>query len=171
VNPRGPDQSGAAVALNAKSGRVINNQTGPPLARRFMSGGATAAGSRLAGPLSVWTGPPNNRHTVSKQGFGSEERKRTWALPRPATTATLKVKLLGRIGENPRVTVVWHDGRGVPVRDAGPIGPARARRRPEPIDEKTPDFSARKVSTLPLFQLCVSRQGKGTGDLFVQTRT
>src|SRR4029077_8598001 len=92
---------------------------------------------------------------VSKQGFGNEERRDVRL--RGGETATLRVKLL--VGsENAEVTVY---GTAAGVRGDAQIG----RRQSGPEIDETP-ILGRKVTSLPLLNSAF-RQGKGTGDLFV----
>jgi hypothetical protein len=139
------DQAGLVVK-DAKVS-VVNNQTGA--AREATTGGdgsASFPALPLTGTYAV---------TVSKAGFGDESRKDITL--RSSETATLKVKLL--VGsETAEVTVIGTD-RG--VRADAQIG---TRLDSATIDE-TP-ILGRKVTTLPLFNSAF-RQGKGTGDLFV----
>ena len=139
------DQAGLVVK-DAKVA-VVNNQTGA--VREAFTGAAGSASFPalpLTGTYSV---------TVSKAGFGDESRKDITL--RSSDTATLKVKLL--VGnEATEVTVIGTD-RG--VRADAQIG---TRLDSKTIDE-TP-ILGRKVTTLPLFNSAF-RQGKGTGDLFV----
>src|SRR5215471_2461534 len=139
------DQSGAVV----KDARVLvtNEQTGATReGHSGAEGGASFPALSLTGTYSV---------IVSKQGFGDESRGGL-AL-RSGETATLKVKLL--VGaEKTEVTVF---GTNAGVRADAQIG---VRLDSKTIDE-TP-ILGRKVTTLPLFNSAF-RQGKGTGDLFV----
>jgi hypothetical protein len=139
------DQSGAVV----KDARVLvtNEQTGAT--REGLSGpegSASFPALSLTGTYSV---------VVSKRGFGDESRGGL-AL-RSGETATVKVKLL--VGtEKTEVTVI---GTNKGVRADAQIGVQ--------LDGKTIDETpilGRKVTTLPLFNSAF-RQGKGTGDLFV----
>jgi hypothetical protein len=93
--------------------------------------------------------------TVSKAGFGSEERNDV-AL-RAGEIATLKVKLL--VGAAAAEVAVY--GTAEAVRADPQLGRRLEAKR---IDE-TP-ILGRKVTTLPLLDSSF-RQGKGTGDLFV----
>jgi hypothetical protein len=139
------DQSGAVVT-DAKV-VVTNNRTGA--VREAVSGSdgsATVPALSLTGSYTVG---------VSKQGFGSEERKDVTL--RAGETATLKVKLL--VGSEKTQVTVYGTAEG--VRANAQIG----RRLDSPQIDETP-ILGRKVSTLPLFNSAF-RQGKGTGDLFV----
>lgn len=139
------DQNGAVV--NDANVSVINEATG---AKRDAVTGDN--GISTFGALSL-TG--TYRVTVSKQGFGTEERKDISL--RSGEAATLEVKLA--IGSaNAEITVY---GTTEGVRADPQIGLALESKR---IDE-TP-ILGRKVSTLPLLNSAF-RQGKGTGDLFV----
>ena len=139
------DQSGAVVT-DAKVS-VTNNQTGA--VREAISGSdgsATVPALSLTGTYTVG---------VSKQGFGSEERNDVTL--RAGETATLRVKLL--VGSEKAEVTVYGTAAG--VRADAQIG----RRLDSPQIDETP-ILGRKVSTLPLFNSAF-RQGKGTGDLFV----
>ncbi|HEY8411484.1 MAG TPA: carboxypeptidase-like regulatory domain-containing protein, partial [Pyrinomonadaceae bacterium] len=139
------DQTGALVK-DAKVS-VVNEATG--YARDANSGGdgaATFPGLSLTGTYKV---------TVSREGFGNEER--TGLTLRSGETATIKVTLLAG-SQNAEVTVY---GTTEGVRADALIGlPLKAGE----INE-TP-ILGRKTTTLPLLNSAF-RQGKGTGDLFV----
>ena len=139
------DQAGAIVK-DAKVS-VVNTATGAT--REAVSGSdgsATISALSLTGTYTVG---------VSKQGFGSEERKDVTL--RAGETATLKVKLL--VGSEKAEVTVYGTTAG--VRADAQI----SRRLDSPQIDETP-ILGRKVSTLPLFNSAF-RQGKGTGDLFV----
>src|SRR6185369_14767101 len=139
------DQTGAVVK-DAKVS-VVNTATGD--SREAVSGGdgaATFPGLSLTGTYKV---------TVSREGFGNEERSDLTL--RSGETATIKVTLLAG-SQNAEVTVY---GTAEGVRADPLIGlPLRS----EQINE-TP-ILGRKTTTLPLLNSAF-RQGKGTGDLFV----
>jgi len=139
------DQSGAAVA-DAKVA-VINDQTGDT--REFGSG---SDGIASFPALSV-TGTYTVR--VSKQGFRTEEHKNV--VLRAGEPATLRVKLL--VGSEQAEVTVYGTAQGVKE------NPQIGRRLDSPTIDETP-ILGRKVTTLPLFNSAF-RQGKGTGDLFV----
>ena len=139
------DQSGAVV--NGANVSVTNNQTGA--VREALSGSdgsATVPALSLTGTYTV---------AVSKQGFGNEERQGVTL--RAGETATLRVKLL--VGSEKTEVTVYGTAEG--VRADSQIG----RRLDSATIDETP-ILGRKVSTLPLFNSAF-RQGKGTGDLFV----
>ena len=139
------DQSGAMVT-DAKVS-VTNNETGA--VRDVASGSdgsATIPALSLTGTYTV---------SVSKPGFGTEERKDVTL--RAGETATLKVKLL--VGSEKTEVTVYGTNQG--VRADSQIG----RRLDSPTIDDTP-ILGRKLTTLPLFNSAF-RQGKGTGDLFV----
>ena len=139
------DQSGALVTDAAIT--VTNIQTGATRAAVSGSDGSAAFPAlSLTGTYMVG---------VSKQGFGSEERNDITL--RATETATLKVKLL--VGAEKAEVTVYGTTQG--VRADAPIG----RRLDSTTIDETP-ILGRKVSTLPLFNSAF-RQGKGTGDLFV----
>jgi hypothetical protein len=139
------DQSGAAVAGAAVT--VTNEQTGDT--RAFASG---ADGSASFPALSL-----TGRYTVvvSKAGFGTDEQKNV-AL-RAGETATLRVKLT--VGAEKAEVTVYGTAAGVRA------DPQIGRRLDSVTIDETP-ILGRKVTTLPLFNSAF-RQGKGTGDLFV----
>jgi outer membrane receptor protein involved in Fe transport len=139
------DQSGAVI----KDAKVLvtNEQTG---ATREAPSGAEGSASfpalSLTGTYSV---------VVSKQGFGDESRGGLTL--RSGETATVRVKLL--VGAEKTEVTVYGTDKG--VRADTQIGVSLESTT---IDE-TP-ILGRKVTTLPLFNSAF-RQGKGTGDLFV----
>jgi outer membrane receptor protein involved in Fe transport len=139
------DPSGAVVS----DAKVVVTNTQTAAVREALSGSdgsATFPALSLTGTYTV---------TVSKQGFGTEERPDVTL--RAGETATLKVKLV--VGSEKAEVTVYGTTAG--VRADAPIG---RRLDSQQIDE-TP-ILGRKVSTLPLFNSAF-RQGKGTGDLFV----
>jgi hypothetical protein len=139
------DQTGAVVK-DAKVS-VLNTATGDR--REAVSGddgNATFPALSLTGTYTV---------TVSREGFGNEER--TGLTLRSGETASLKVALQPG-SQNAEVTVY---GTAEGVRADPQVG---LPLRPEQIDE-TP-LLGRKTSSLPLLNSAF-RQGKGTGDLFV----
>jgi hypothetical protein len=139
------DQSGAAVA--GATVTVTNEQTGD--ARMFSSG---PDGIVIFPALSL-TG--SYAVVVSKQGFGIDEQKNV-AL-RAGETATLRVKL--NVGAEKAEVTVYGTATGVRA------DPQIGRRLDSVTIDETP-ILGRKVTTLPLFNSAF-RQGKGTGDLFV----
>ncbi|HEY6806870.1 MAG TPA: TonB-dependent receptor [Pyrinomonadaceae bacterium] len=139
------DQNGAVVR-DAKVS-VVNDATS--VTRDAVSdndGSATISGLSLTGAYTV---------TVSKDGFSTEERKDIGL--RAGETATLKVTLL--VGSAQSEVTIY--GSAESVHSNPQIGLSLNSVR---IDE-TP-ILGRKVTTLPLFNSAF-RQGKGTGDLFV----
>ena len=139
------DQNGA-VLTDAKVS-VVNNATGAQ--REALSGGdggATIPGLSITGTYTV---------SVSKEGFGNEERSGIALLS--GETATVKVTL--RVGTEKAEVTIFGTKEG--VRADPPIG---VRLDSSRIDE-TP-ILGRKSTTLPLLNSAF-RQGKGTGDLFV----
>ena len=138
------DQTGAVVPDAHVS--VVNNATG---ASREASSGSDGRATIAALPL---TGSYTIR--VSKSGFGNEERSNITL--RAGEIATLKVNLV--VGAASAVTVL---GTAEGVRADPQIG---RRIDTKEIDE-TP-ILGRKLSSLPLLNSAF-RQGKGTGDLFV----
>src|SRR6185503_19466259 len=139
------DQNGA-VLTDAKVS-VVNNATGAQ--REALSGGdggATIPGLSITGTYTV---------SVSKEGFGNEERSGIALLS--GETATVKVTL--RVGSEKAEVTIFGTKEG--VRADPPIGVRLDSAR---IDE-TP-ILGRKSTTLPLLNSAF-RQGKGTGDLFV----
>ncbi|HKE58599.1 MAG TPA: TonB-dependent receptor, partial [Pyrinomonadaceae bacterium] len=139
------DQNGAVIR-DAKVS-VVNDATGAT--REVMTG---SAGSATIPALSL-TG--TYTVTVSKDGFANEERKEISL--RSGETATIKVNLAVGASKS-EVTII---GTQQGVRANPQIGlPLETKQ----INE-TP-ILGRKVTTLPLLNSAF-RQGKGTGDLFV----
>jgi hypothetical protein len=139
------DQSGAAV----QGARISVQNTATGSSREAPSGtdgNATMPALSLTGTYTV---------SVSKDGFGNEERKNI-AL-RSGETATLKVVLL--VGSGASEVTVYGTTEG--VRADAQIG----RRLDTTQIDETP-ILGRKLTTLPLLNSAF-RQGKGTGDLFV----
>ncbi len=139
------DQTGGAV----KDAKVTLLNTATRSSRDILSaadGNAAFAALSLTGTYSV---------TVSKQGFGNEDQKDI-AL-RSGETATLKVKLM--VGSEKAEIAVFGTAEG--VRADAQIG---RRLDSAQIDEMP--ILGRKASSLPLLNSAF-RQGKGTGDLFV----
>ncbi len=139
------DQTGAVI--NDAKVAVVNNDTGDlHEAVSGSDGAATFSGLSLTGTYKV---------TVSRAGFGTEEREGLTL--RSGETATIKVTLLAG-SQHAEVTVF---GTAEGVRADALIGlPLRS----DQINE-TP-ILGRKTTTLPLLNSAF-RQGKGTGDLFV----
>lgn len=139
------DQNGAVVPGANVS--VVNNATGAT--REVVSGSdgsATIPALSLTGTYTV---------SVTKQGFGNEERKDITL--RSGETATLKVTLTP--GSQQAEVTVFGTAEG--VRANPQIGlPLRS-----PQIDETP-ILGRKSTTIPLLNSAF-RQGKGTGDLFV----
>jgi hypothetical protein len=139
------DETGAVVS--GANVAAVNSATGAVRDVRSDNAGTAALPAlSVAGTYTV---------TVSKEGFGSEER-RAVAL-RAGEIATIKVKLL--VGSATAQVAVFGTAEG--VRADPQIG---RRLEAKQIDE-TP-ILGRKVTTLPLLNSAF-RQGKGTGDLFV----
>src|SRR5689334_24151843 len=139
------DQTGAVVK-DAKVS-VVNTATGATRdAVSNSDGAATFPGLSLTGTYKV---------TVSREGFGNEERDGLTL--RSGETATIKVTLLA--GSQAAEVTIYGTTQG--VRADPLIGlPLRG----EQINE-TP-ILGRKTTSLPLLNSAF-RQGKGTGDLFV----
>jgi len=139
------DPAGAAV--NDAKISVVNSATG---ASRDLAtgidGSATIPALSLTGTYNV---------IVSKEGFGSEERKNIEL--RSGETATLKVKL--SVGSTTEAVTVFGTTEGVRA------DPQIGRRLDTKQIDETP-ILGRKLSSLPLLNSAF-RQGKGTGDLFV----
>ena len=139
------DQTGAVVP-GAKV-TVLNTANGSM--REALSGSdgiVTMPALSLTGTYAV---------RVSKEGFGDEERKDI-AL-RSGETATLKVNLL--VGTGTSEVTVYGTAEGVRA------DPQIGRRLDTHQIDETP-ILGRKLSSLPLINSAF-RQGKGTGDLFV----
>ena len=150
-----PNTSAVVVIVSDESGGVIkdarvvvaNTETGA--SREVMTGDdgrATFPALALTGTYVV---------TVTKDGFATEERRDI--VLRGGETATARVKL--RVGAQQSEVVVYGTEQG--VRADAQIG---RRLVAEDIDDIP--ILGRKVTTLPLFNSAF-RQGKGTGDLFV----
>ena len=150
-----PNNAGMVVVVNDQAGLVVkdaavtvtNNQTGA--VRNAMSGGdgsASFPALSLTGSYTV---------TVSKQGFGDETRANIRL--QSGEVATLRVKLL--VGaEKTEVMVIGTD--------AGVRADAQIGRRLSSAEIDEIPILGRKITTLPLLNSSF-RQGKGTGDLFV----
>jgi hypothetical protein len=139
------DQNGAAVPGARVS--VVNTATGAT--RDTVSGSdgsVTIPGLTLTGTYTV---------SISKEGFGNEERKDITL--RSGETATLKVAL--QTGSQTAEVTVYGTTEG--VRADSQIGLRLANTQ---IEEAP--ILGRKASSLPLLNSAF-RQGKGTGDLFV----
>jgi hypothetical protein len=139
------DQTGAVVP-GAKV-TVLNTATGAT--REAISGSdgtVTMPALSLTGTYAV---------RVSKEGFGDEERKEITL--RSGETATLKVNLL--VGGGASEVTVYGTAEGVRA------DPQIGRRLDTHQIDETP-ILGRKLSSLPLINSAF-RQGKGTGDLFV----
>ena len=139
------DQTGAVITDAQVT--VLNTATGDTRwAVSGNDGSATFAALSLTGTYKV---------IVSRQGFGTEERENLTL--RSGETATVKVSLLA--GSQKAEVTVFGTAEG--VRSDPQIG------LPLPsyqIDEVP--IIGRKTSALPLLNSAF-RQGKGTGDLFV----
>jgi hypothetical protein len=139
------DQTGGVV--NDAGVTVVNEATGATRDMTSSSDGSTTVASLpLTGTYTIH---------VAKSGFTAED-VRGLAL-RAGETATVKVKLLASGGATE--VVVYGTNQG--VRADSQIG----RRLDSPTIDETP-ILGRKITTLPLFNSAF-RQGKGTGDLFV----
>src|SRR6266571_6175972 len=139
------DQNGAVVA-GAKV-LLANRATGAT--REAVSGTdgtATFAGLSLTGTYTL---------SVSGQGFANQEQSDIRL--RSGETATLKVTLPA--GAQTAQVTVYGTTEGVRA------DPQIGRRLDSPTIDETP-ILGRKVTTVPLLN-SVFRQGKGTGDLFV----
>ena len=139
------DQTGAAV----KDARVtiINNATGASRdAMSGVAGSVTTSGLPVGGVYTV--------HVV-KQGFTADDVTNLTLLA--GESATVRVKLVASGGKS-EVTVY---GTSEGVRSDSQIG----RRLDSKTIDETP-ILGRKITTLPLLNSAF-RQGKGTGDLFV----
>jgi hypothetical protein len=139
------DQTGAIV--NDARVRVLNRETGATRdAVSNADGHATIGALPLTGSYTV---------SVSKSGFTADDV--TDLSLRAGETATVKVTLVATGGKTE--VVVYGTTQG--VRADAQIG----RRLDSATIDETP-ILGRKVTTLPLFNSAF-RQGKGTGDLFV----
>jgi hypothetical protein len=139
------DQTGAVLKDARVS--VTNNQTG---ATREVAAGSDG---RATFPALSLTGSYTVR--VTKEGFAPEEQKNISL--RAGEAATLRVKM--SVGVEKSEVTVYGTTQG--VRSDPQIG---RRLASEAVDEIP--ILGRKITTLPLFNSAF-RQGKGTGDLFV----
>ena len=139
------DQTGAVVK-DAKV-TVVNTATGASRDVMSEAGGlATFPALSVTGMYGV---------SVAKPGFTSEDVKDLTL--RAGETATIRVKLVATGGKSEVTVYGTSDG----VRETPQIG--------RQLDSQTVDelpILGRKITTLPLFNSAF-RQGKGTGDLFV----
>ena len=141
------DQNGAVVP-DAKVS-VTNSATGATRdAVTGSDGSATIPALSLTGAYTV---------TVSKSGFANEERKDITL--RSGETATLRVSLA--VGTSKAVVTVVGTTEGVHANPQVGLPLQSSQINETPI-------LGRKVSTLPLLNSSF-RQGKGTGDLFVNS--
>jgi Carboxypeptidase regulatory-like domain len=139
TDPAGAVVNGAKISVvNSATGAVRDLATG-------IDGSATIPALSLTGTYEV---------IVSKEGFG-EERKHVEL--RSGETATLKVKL--SVGSTTEAVTVFGTTEGVRA------DPQIGRRLDTKQIDETP-ILGRKLSSLPLLNSAF-RQGKGTGDLFV----
>ena len=155
VDAQSPNNAGIAVIVTDQAGLVVkdarvsitNEQTGAVRdASSGSQGDASFPALSLTGTYTV---------TVSKAGFADETRRGITL--RAGEMATLKVRLLVG-GEKTEVTVY---GTNAGVRGDAQIG----QRLDSATVDETP-ILGRKITTLPLLNSSF-RQGKGTGDLFV----
>ncbi len=139
------DQTGAVITganvsiVNEATGATRDVTSGP-------DGSATVSALPLTGAYTIH---------VTKSGFTNEDV--TNLSLRAGETGTVKVKLLASGGKTD--VVVYGTNQG--VRADSQIG----HRLDSPTIDETP-ILGRKITTLPLFNSAF-RQGKGTGDLFV----
>jgi hypothetical protein len=139
------DQTGAVIP-NARIS-IVNTATGA--VREAVAGSdgiATIPALSLTGTYTV---------RLSKEGFGNEERNDITL--RSGETATLKVPLL--VGSGKSEVTVYGTTEGVRA------DPQIGRRLDSLQIDETP-ILGRKLTSLPLLNSAF-RQGKGTGDLFV----
>ncbi len=139
------DQNGAVV----KDAKVSVVNTATAAVREAISGSdgsATFPALSLTGTYTV---------SVSREGFSSQEIKDITL--RSGEPATLKVKLL--VGSTTAEVAIFGAAEGVRA------DPQIGRRLDSPAIDETP-ILGRKSTTLPLLNSAF-RQGKGTGDLFV----
>jgi hypothetical protein len=150
-----PNTSGIIVAVVDQTGAVVTDATVTVI--NSATGASRAAASDDRGLATVTALPLTGAYTiqVSKPGFTANDV--TDLTLRAAETATVKVTLVAS-GGNTEV-VVYGTTQG--VRADAQIG----RRLDSATIDETP-ILGRKVTTLPLFNSAF-RQGKGTGDLFV----
>jgi hypothetical protein len=150
-----PNTSTIVVLVTDQSGAVVSNAT--VVVTNSERGTVREVASGADGSASIPALPLTGTYvvTVSKQGFGAEERKDV--VLRAGETATLKMKLF--VGSEQAAVTVYGTTAG--VRADAQI----SRRLDSPQIDETP-ILGRKISTVPLLNASF-RSAKGTGDLFV----
>jgi carboxypeptidase family protein/TonB-dependent receptor-like protein len=139
------DQSNALVSdarvsiTNAETGAVRETVSGS-------DGSASFSALPVTGTYTI---------AVAKDGFGTQQRDNIRLLA--GETATVRVRLL--VGATTQEVTVYGTNQGV-------RGDAQVGRRLESATIDETPILGRKITTLPLFNSAF-RQGKGTGDLFV----
>ena len=155
VLAQSPNTASLIVDVRDQSGAVV------PDARVSVANDATGATreavSSSDGSASISALPLTGTYTVrvSKEGFGTEERNDITL--RSGETATLKMNLL--VGSEQAAVTVFGTTEGVRA------DPQIGRRLDSGQIDATP-ILGRKLTSLPLLNSAF-RQGKGTGDLFV----
>jgi len=155
ASAQSPNTSTIVVLVSDQSGAVISDAT--VVVTNSERGTVREVVSGADGSASIPALPLAGTYvvTVSKPGFGTEERKDVTL--RAGETATLKIKLL--VGPEQAEVTVYGTTDG--VRADAQIG----RRLDSPQINETP-ILGRKISTVPLLNASF-RSAKGTGDLFV----
>ena len=150
-----PNTSGIVVSVVDQTGGVVQNAAVTVI--NTATGASRAAVSNDRGVATISALPLTGTYTiqVSKSGFTANDV--TDLTLRAAETASVKVTLVASGGNTD--VVVYGTTQG--VRADAQIG----RRLDSATIDETP-IPGRKVTTLPLFNSAF-RQGKGTGDLFV----
>jgi hypothetical protein len=155
VVAQSPNTSGIIVSVVDQSGGVVTDAAVTVV--NTATGAARAAVSDDRGLASINALPLTGTYTVSVSKAGFTANDVTGLTLRAAETATVKVTLMATGGSTE--VVVYGTTQG--VRADAQIG----RRLDSATIDETP-ILGRKVTTLPLFNSAF-RQGKGTGDLFV----
>jgi hypothetical protein len=155
ASAQSPNNAGLVVVVTDESGGVVtdavvsvtNQQTGGSREAKTTSDGiATFPALALTGNYAV---------NVSKPGFTTESRGDIGL--RSGEVATLRIRL--SVGATSAQVTVYGTNQGVHT------DPQIGRRLDGPTIDETP-ILGRKITTVPLLNSAF-RQGKGTGDLFV----
>ena len=155
ANAQSPNTAGIVVAVVDQTGAIVKDAAVTVV--NTATGASRAAASDDKGLATLNALPLTGSYTitVTKSGFTAEDV--TDLVLRAQETASVKVTLVASGGKTD--VVVYGTTQG--VRADAQIG----RRLDSTTIDETP-ILGRKVTTLPLFNSAF-RQGKGTGDLFV----
>lgn len=150
-----PNTAGLVVAVVDQTGAIVRDAAVTVV--NAATGASRAAVSNGDGLATITALPLTGTYTISvtKPGFTAEDV--TGLALRAQETATVKVTLVASGGKTD--VVVYGTTQGVRA------DPQIGRRLDSATIDETP-ILGRKVTTLPLFNSAF-RQGKGTGDLFV----